>query len=263
MAQIAPALIQAFGPYCATCERVLNDDCWLWFPASGFVYPADYPFPIPHDLVEWGPPLLLDHCCARAAYEKQDAYLDHYAGALWLPEFPTGPYPTPPFEYGPADITVISTRDGGDMAARSETSVLVRPMSPAAELTIHYFALNSPRFDPVRDVREVRASEENACIDRRVEDRTHAWTRAHEAVSALLDAEGLTGDTRRFDNQLRLTIADSGFWSVWATVLHQRLPDADLRRIDHILGLPADPEPRRGPGPHNPFPGTRFDRGAD
>jgi hypothetical protein len=222
----------AFGPFCAACERHLPEGAIAWNAETGQV--ADRVASVD----AW--PGLLPLCpnCASAAIAAPPR-----AAAAAAPLRPDRDVT---FALDATSALAYELRGlavGGEGDTPVERVVVV-PRSPAAEATIRRFALNTPfHIDQGSGTlllpAETTLSEIEA-YDPRLARRTAAWDHAHDAADALLElgAQGRAATLRMVSWAIRF----EGFWSVWATVLWQRLQDDTV--LDALRRHPDLPSTR-------------------
>jgi hypothetical protein len=236
-------LINAFGPYCAISEEPLYDVAYVWDKAANAEFPANQP---PSE--NWSNLLLLSPgiCEAWRLHHPQPS------SELLLPDADTTfRLYNSPFVYSLETINVIYTDDMGRKLIESGTEELVtiRGTTAKARATIETFSLNTEYFDPERKELRIPWGEYLSRQDVIIRSRTVAWRRATAAADQI---EAVRPEQRSsLFRQLQISAVATGHWSVWATVLWDRLHDRDL--VSSVLGNRAG---LHGFGPHNEFPGT-------
>jgi hypothetical protein len=248
--------MDALGSYCSTCERRLTDDSRAWHAQRrNFVASPAPP-------ADWPELLVLCLNCAEAA-KAASAQTD----ALLLPDrdrtFSVNGIS--PFVYVLESVQLVFLDERGAPDGPPETAerALVKATNTAAQATIDYFALNTPYYDPATSTFRIPRADKFAMVDRRVDLRTEAWTTAKTFGEELRD-DPEPSLRRALSTQIRQMIQGSGFWSTWATVLWQTLPEP--APITRML-LPPRPPTVPGTtaaaqsltGEAGRFPGTRSD----
>jgi hypothetical protein len=228
----------AFGRFCAACERHLNEGVEAWDARTGRRAAARATASEWDDLL----PLCVNCLAAVEAAEQAtgpgDADLRPDRAALFEEEAAA-----PTFTYVLVPVAVREDEAGDASAQCTVERVLVRGHTPAAVAMIERFALNTPQHvvtssddEGVLDALLLPAGTPLGLLDAydpRLERRTEAWVDAHIAADALAAAPpgGRGVALRSLGWGMRFT----GFWSVWAQVLWERLQDDEvLARVrDH------------------------------
>jgi hypothetical protein len=135
---------------------------------------------------------------------------------------------------------VAVQREHEDAVAADRVMVVARTAAGVA--TIRRFALNTPfHVEPTRDALRLPAGTtlgEIEAYDPRLARRTASWHHAHHAAAALHAARPEARDAVL--QTISWTVSFEGFWSVWATVLWERLRDeAVLDALRRHPDLPA------------------------
>jgi len=236
-------LMNAFGPYCAISEEPLYDVAYVWDKATNAEMPASKP---PSE--NWGNLLLL----SPATYEAWRRHHPQPSSELLLPDTDTTfRLEDSPFVYSLGTVNVIYTDDMDRQLSESgaELLVTVGGTTAKARATIATFSLNTEYFDPDRKQLRIPRDEYLLRQDVIIRSRTVAWRRASAAVDQI---EAVRPEQRRsLVRQLQISAAATGHWSVWATVLWDRLHDLDF--VSSVLGSRAG---LFGFGPNNEFPST-------
>lgn len=253
-------LMQYFGEYCALSEDPLPDKCYLWQNSNldNIFYTGDSNVRFEY--------FLLCPSCFMAQLTKPSSI-------LLLPDDEAHPFTLSkesPFEYCLEKIEVLITDEKPNekivvVLDRFETEyVVVKGKSEEAKQTIAYFELNTRFF--YNGVLTVPKEEFDSAFDRRLENRTQAWYTAEKLgknILSLFDMESdnsseysISKELNPLIKQTRLAASASGFWATWASALNQCGLDRNL--IRQILETDPRDSLLMGPGPHNPFPGTRI-----
>ncbi len=226
------------GSFCAACEMPLPQEAVAWHAGDGY-FPGRRA-----TIVEWPELLALCRRCAHAAHEHG---------------------PPPPEALLPhRDLTFTLAAPSPLRYARDDDGrVSVVAQDGRASVTVGYFALNGllPR-DPGPEVDDVEAFRLTVdYVDPRPGLREQAWKQAEYYAGEMRRSDG--EERGRLLATIHLVAANTGFWSVWATVLWQSLQDADV--LETALLPPAAPL-RAGadavaaePAGHHAFGGTRRD----
>jgi|SRR5579864_2017064 len=242
-------LLNVFGPYCALSEEPLYDVASVWDKSSNAEFKGTQP-----PLKRWNDLLLLSPSVCDAWRRHHDVDVTN----LMLPdEERTFQLEDSPFVYEleKANRLVLDEDDKICPESGTEEIVIVRGTNPKAEATIETFSLNSEYFN--METNELRIPREDyySRQDALLRNRTIAWQRASVAAEQIA---GLFGASRRLlTAQLQMSAAATGHWSVWATVLWNRLRDGAF--IGQLLGGQTQGQTDQdliGFGPHNEFPGT-------
>lgn len=233
------AAAAAFGTYCAICEQRLPQEAVGWDAAR------EVPFAAPASAGRWDDLLLLCRQCA-AASEAVAAFSprrgDAFAAPLLRPDrdrtFALGA--PSPLGYVRARLEV-RTADGA--ALEPVERVLATGLDARGEATIGRYLLNTAAHSGDALVLPPEAPDlvwfEHD--DPRLQLRTAAWAAAAGAAELLREAPD---EHRRLAlSQARGLLRVTGFWSVWATVLWERLGDREL--LADLL-LPPEPVTRAG-----------------
>ena len=262
-------LMHAVGEYCSFCERPLTAETWVWHKRAGTdPVVALWEMFLGETLIrreagridrsQWRNVLLLDVNCYVAQRDRERV---SPKGFLMPDEEPVcfrldGDSPV---TYDLRDVRVVVTDAGDNVLEESVVPlVIANGHDEAANATIAHFQLNSRYFNPDRAEYRIPRSDSLSAVDRRVQQRTEVWkmaTRLADIISMAGSRE--VGSINVPIENARLTIAAAGFWSTWATVLWKRT-GGDRTLLRRLL-LPPGLDWTVGPGPHNPFPGTRRD----
>lgn len=203
------ALQDVFGRYCSTCERPLPDGGVAWDAGTGDVVAG------PADATRWPELFVLCRVCAAAVTSQRPA-----AAQPALPDRDLT------FTLAAASPIRYELRTLAVQGAEAPTveRVIVVPATPAAAETVRRFALNTPFH---RDDELVEALPSIEARDRRLIDRTLAWQAAERAADRLGRSPSAR-DRERLAGTVAAIVEARGCWSVWATVLWNRLHDAAL-----------------------------------
>ncbi|HEY2714678.1 MAG TPA: hypothetical protein VGI73_00500 [Solirubrobacterales bacterium] len=241
-ARPADALRQALGLYCFACERRLPQHAVAWCLAGQA--PVEESF----TAADWeGAVPLCDNC----AFAALSAPLPVEALALPDRELTFTLAEDSPFRYRPQ-----APSESDEEPAR----VLVEATEERSQATIAYFALNDHvpalgRDFPLEPDADLLTRD---WVDPRLELRTRAWGIADLAATQIAGAEGFERAT--VVAVVASLAEDTGFWSVWATVLWERLGDPEV--LAQILQPPGGAEAgleAEGEAPPHRFPATRPD----
>ncbi len=224
----------AFGRFCAACERHLNEGVEAWDARTGRRAAARATASGWDDLL----PLCVN--CLAASEAAAGADLGDDAGLRPDRAAPFADAAAPPFTYVSVPVAVRGADEAGDASAPATVErVLVRGHTPAAVAMIGRFALNTPHHVVTSDGGDALLLPAGTPLrlldayDPRLERRTEAWVDAEIAADALAAAPpgGRGAALRSLGWGMRFT----GFWSVWAQVLWDRLQDDEvLARVrDH------------------------------
>lgn len=252
-------LMQHFGEYCALSEDPLPNKCHLWqknnlgkYFFKGYRNPRYEYF------------LLCPNCFNAQLLKPRSNIL--------LPNDERHPFSLSeesPFEYCLETVEVLLTNEESnnqdEVIKNFKTKyVIVKGKNEAARQTIDYFELNTRFFD--NGVLTVPKKEFESAFDRRLENRTQAWYTAEKLGKNLLSLSNSVSDNsyksvisktlKPLIKQTRLAASATGFWATWASALNQCGVDRNI--IRQILETDPRESLLMGPGPHNPFPGTRF-----
>jgi hypothetical protein len=208
------------GFYCAACELRLAQDAVAWDASRRIVLRRGAA------IGDW--PQLLPLCrrCAAAAMRSGKTPIEQ----LLLPDrhltFTLAG--TSPFTY---------TRDD-----RTGHVTVVPAPGPAAT-TVDYFALNGLfATEPLPTAPRTPQTEEQAAIidylDPRPGLRDSVWEQADYLATRLEETSGR--EREELAGRVHLVATNSGFWSVWATVLWTKLHDRDV--LETVL-QPPSPRP--------------------
>jgi len=253
-------LIQAFGPYCATCERRLPDEAWIWHKkrAEVLVTPSDWspasPRPVFADRSEWPHLLLLCRNCMQAATTSSRPSIE----LLYPDDAVTFSLDgKSPFRYVRKTVTVRTTERDGSVSEDRRELVVVEGEGDRASETIRFFRLNGASYDDSGPTLDVTFAERMSQADERVAQRTAVFDTAGSAAETMLSRDDLRGVVAGLVRQLA---GAAGFWSVWATAFSERTRSRDIIRDamnpnDRVRFPFASPW--RGATPDRPFPGTR------
>jgi hypothetical protein len=236
-------LINTFGPYCAISEEPLYDVAYVWDKAANAEFPANQP---PSE--NWKNLLLL----SPATYEAWRRHHPQPSSELLLPDADiTFQLEDSPFVYSLEPISVIYIDDLDRQLKQSgiEEFAIIRGTTAKAQATIETFSLNTEYFDSEKKELRIPWDQYLSRQDVILRSRTVAWRRA-TAAAAQIDA--VRPEQRRsLLRQLQISAVATGHWSVWATVLWDRLHDPDF--VSPVLGNRAG---LLGVGPYNEFPST-------
>ncbi len=209
----------AQGRFCSICERPLPQVAFAWQAEEGVLFEGNA------TEADWPHLLVLCHNCAGAT----TIWLAAPVGRMALPHreltFALGA--PSPFSY--EILAEEGERPGAD-AERRGPRVHVKASTPLAAQTVTSFALNTPVRGLHRDAPSERVADQ-ATIDfwdPRMEMRTAAWRQAEATAARLREAPREAREEQL--EQLQVLIEYTGFWSVWATVLGERLEDPTLVR---------------------------------
>ena len=241
-------LLNVFGPYCALSEEPLYDVASVWDKSSNTEFKATQP-PVKH----WNDLLLFSPGVCEAWRRHHDVEITN----LMLPDQErTFQLENSPFVYELEKVNrLVVDEDDTVSESGAEEIVIVRGTNLRANTTIETFSLNSEYF--TMETNELRIPREDyySRQDALLRNRTVAWQRASAAAEQVA---GLSGANRRLlVAQVQMSAAATGHWSVWATVLWNRLKDGAF--IGQVLGGQTQDQTDRdliGFGPHNEFPGT-------
>jgi hypothetical protein len=246
-------LLQSFGEYCSVSEQPLPSRHHVWHKRLGVEMSAPAP------QAYWNDLLLLSENSFLAQLGKPPL--------PWL-RFPDNEYEltfsftgASQFRYELTPVVVI-VRDsqGNNVSQNKDKVVIVSGNNSEANDTIEYFALNSQFYIASDFTFVIPLQARRTAFERRVTQRTQAW---HTAVEFAQAWRG-TLDTAREDvnvqqmliGQGRRLAAATGYWSTWASaLLHEQLPVTTIRDI-LLSPFGHQVDWGRGPGPHNPYPGT-------
>jgi glycerophosphoryl diester phosphodiesterase len=257
-------MISALGDFCNICERKLYDVALVWNRKNGALE-----FGVVSGR-QWKELLILCHNCAdNYAKDKKDAT------QLLLPDealtFTLNN--SSPFVYELKKTTTHYTDENGSIIEEAQgESVIVSGNTPEAQATIQAFALNTPYYNDSAAAFTIPMVMYLSLEDRRVEERTKAWNNA-SAIAAVLK-QFSTDDalqTQALIINIRHQLLATGFWSTWITALSAS--GLSLDTIKAVLGIEPAPGPSakkiavkkvskkiqsdtKGPGNHNPMPGT-------
>jgi hypothetical protein len=243
------ALQNAFGRYCSICERFLPEGGVAWNAATGDLYYGSA------NASTWPELLVLCVVCAAAATESA-SHPGNVPLALPDRELTFTLAGTSLFQYELCTL-VLRTAEGV-AEPMSVERVVVHATTPSAAETVRRFALNTGFYQAGELVAPAGEPPQSVeADDWRLIDRTRAWQEAERAADnlrrspAARDRDLLAGTVGRI-------IECQGCWSVWATVLWERLRDPAL--LARLL------LPRRGAqagltasATDQPFPATRVD----
>ncbi|MEF9387944.1 hypothetical protein V4890_20295 [Ralstonia solanacearum species complex bacterium KE056] len=262
-------LMNAFGHFCAFCERPLLDESWVWDARIGRCVDD-----APGSAADWTHLYLLDRNC----YEAQLAAAPVDPATLLLPDQP-GAFdpsrPDSPLAYTLHRLTRVLTDETGRHTGPAEAidCVVVTGRTPQAHATIDHFALNTAYY---RADTQLLAIPEEAFLqlaDRRMEQRTLAWQRAADVAGKMRQVPRAALGYALAE-QLRLLVGAMGFWSscvsaAFPVIEHRSVmrqvfvapPEAErapLRAAGAIRGMTAGEAALfSGNGPYHTFPGTR------
>lgn len=261
-------LMNAFGHFCAFCERPLLDESWVWDARTGRCVDD-----APGSAADWTHLYLLDRNC----YEAQLAAPPVDPATLLLPD-QAGAFdpsrPDSPLAYTLQRLTRVLTDETGRHTGPAESiaCVIVTGKTPQARATIDHFALNTAYY---RADSQLLAIPEKAFLqlaDRRMEQRTLAWQRAADVAGKMRQAPRAALGYALAE-QLRLLVGAMGFWSscvsaAFPVIEHRSVmrqvfvapPEAaraPLRAAGAISGMAAGEAAQfSGNGPYHTFPGT-------
>jgi len=242
-------LMNVFGPYCAFSEEPLYDLAAIWDKRSNSEFRTNQP---PSE--RWNELLLMSPGVCEAWRRHHDVQ----ASSLMLPdEERTFQLENSPFTYHleKVNLLVLDEDDQICPESRGEELVIVRGTSEKAQATVETFSLNTDYFNEETNELRIPLDEYLSRTNALLWNRTVAWQRAETAAKQVA---GLSpADRQLLIAQLQMSAAATGHWSVWATVLWNRLRDGAF--VAQVLGGQTQDRPDRdliGFGPHNEFPGT-------
>jgi hypothetical protein len=231
------ALQNAVGRYCCACERPLPEGGVAWDAETGEVFTG------PADAKRWPELFVLCRVCAAAAEQRPGPT----TAILALPDrhltFTLADPSSVRYE-----LQTLVVR--GEHEAGVER-VIVVPTTPAAAETVRRFALNTPFHRDGELVAPLRAVE---AFDWRLLDRTRAWRTAEDAADRLQRSPS-SSDRALLSGTVARLIEALGCWSVWATVLWDRLGDPEI--LARLLLPPRGRTPVTAA--EHAFPATRDD----
>ncbi|OAI60796.1 membrane protein [Ralstonia solanacearum] len=262
-------LMNAFGHFCAFCERPLLDESWVWDARTGRCVDD-----APGSAADWAHLYLLDRNC----YEAQLAASPVDPAALLLPDQP-GAFdpsrPDSPLAYTLQRLTRVLTDEAGRHTGPAEAidRVVVTGKTPPARATIDYFALNTAYYRADTQSLEIPEEAFLQLADRRMDQRTLAWQRAAN-VAAKMPLAPRAALGYALAEQLRLLVGAMGFWSSCVSAAYPVIENRSVMRqvfvepqetrrapppaADAIIGMAAREAARfGGNGPYHTFPGTR------
>lgn len=242
-------LMSVFGPYCSISEEPLYDIAHVWDKAANSEFP---PNRAPGE--NWNNLLLL----SPTTCEAWRRHHDQPSSELTIPDEEVSfHFADSPLIYSLEDVNIVLTDENDEKVQTSGTEklVIVTGTTKEARATIETFSLNTEYFN--RETNEFRLPfTEYLCRqDVVVRSRTHAWRRATATADAIAPLSKT--ECRSLIAQLQMSAAATGHWSVWVTVLWNRLKD--LGFLSAVLGGRSDVGSDAdliGFGPHNEFPGT-------
>ncbi|AXV79896.1 hypothetical protein CJO79_23895 (plasmid) [Ralstonia solanacearum] len=262
-------LMNAFGHFCAFCERPLLDESWVWDARTGRCVDD-----APGAATDWAHLYLLDRNC----YEAQLTAPPVDPATLLLPDQPGAFDPgrkDSPLGYTLQRLTRVLTDEAGRPTGRAEQvdCVVVTGKTPQAHATIDHFALNTAYY---RADAQLLAIPEEAFLqlaDRRMEQRTLAWQRTANVAGKMPQAPRAALGYALAE-QLRLLVGAMGFWSSCVSAAFPVIENRGVMRQVFVeppeAGRAPPPEAGaisgmvareaalfRGNGPYHTFPGTR------
>lgn len=241
--RVGALVAQAFGLYCATCERPLTSSVLTWHA------PTANPVGGPARRETWDSALPLCGECATATAGRQPP------GDVLLPDRDVT------FKLGSASPFGYERRAAvaRDAAGNAIDAVVVVGTTEEARATIRYFNLNTSSYDEETGRFTLPATGLTHSADPRVELRTKVWDMA-TSVAPILRHEDPTYRAIGA-REAHLCMYGVGFWSVWATVLWSEL--GDLAEVIDLLApgrgiadLAAAPDAIRADTPQRGIPGT-------
>jgi len=242
-------LLNVFGPYCAISEEPLYDVAYVWNRTTNSEFPFNQ---APAE--RWSDLLLL----SPATCEAWRRHHDRPSSQLMIPDQEiTFQLDNSPISYSLETVNVVLIDNNDEIVptAKSEKLVIAQGNNERARATIDTFSLNTEYFNPATKELRLPAEEYLSRRDAPLRSRTVAWKRATDAAEQIAGLRG--ADRRPLVPQLQISAAATGHWSVWATVLWNRLEDRELL-FSVLGGRPSaqDYEDLVSRGPYNEFPGT-------
>ncbi len=230
-------LTDAIGPFCSLCERPLHDRIALWDAAADALVERVDP-------AAWSGLLLL--CVNCADWQRRTA---GSSAALLLPDRATtfrvageSPYS---YDLEPVTRRIVGEEGEAEEVAETEVAV-VRGATPAARDTVDRFRLNTPYYDAEARTLTIPRADYLSGVDRRLDLRTAAWRMAEQVLPRLLGLARMPGQEAAVDGVQRF-VEQTGFWSVWATLLRRETREpALLERA--LAGGPRDFRAASRPG---------------
>jgi hypothetical protein len=234
----ADVALGALGRFCSACELPLRQGGIAWDAA------ADRPASRRPAPALWPQLLVLCEDCAEATLHDVGTPLRPDVDLTFTLDARS------PLTYEPRRLTVRAIGSGVHLGATERVVAVGMTLEGAA--TVRHYALNTPMHDPVRDevlVPEGMTLGDAEELDPRMALRTQAWSEADTMAERLASVSDSLLD--EFLPSLSWIVENTGFWSVWATVLWRRLGASQpvlrlLQPRSHV---------RRG----HPFAATRGD----
>jgi len=262
---MAAVALQAFGPFCAISERALPGAYVLWNAQAHRA--IDVTSAVDE---QWQECILIDQTTFNIIQHKDrpdDLLLPH--------KDITFAVQNSPFQYELTSIEIVLLNDENpDLTeTKKQNLVIVSAITPQAQQSIDFFALNGEGFDAEKNRLTIKQLDYLSMTDHRIFERTETWQRASQIIDSIKTVDGNADLHPLVVNQTKLMVSNSGFWSVWATLLWRAFEDRDLLahvlaqspeesillkgaytdlQQEHIIELP-------GHSAHNSFPGTRQD----
>jgi len=255
--------LQAFGPFCAISERGL--------PAAFVLWNAQKHQSIDVASVvdkQWPECILIDQTTFNIIEHKtlpDNLLLPHKDLTFTLENSPLQ------YELTSVELVLLNEEHPDLTETQQQDLVIVSGNTKQAKQSIDFFALNGEGFNAENNRLTINQLDYLSMTDHRIFERTEVWQRASQIINNI-KAAGDNAELRQLvADQAKLIVSNSGYWSVWATLLWQAFENKDfLARIltqspdesailkeaytdlqeDLITELP-------GHGPHNGFPGTR------
>lgn len=244
------AVALAMGSYCSACERPLQRSPLAWSAATGAIVATV------ESASEWRELLpVCEHCATAASCLSPPEW-----GAPLLPDrdrtFGLGE--AAPFAYEPRTLELTAPAIGV-RSAHEVSRVAVVPSGERAADTVRLFRLNQavipPRVAAEFSEEPIAVPDEIAIAqvefyDPRLILRTESWRNAHQAAD-LLERAPMPRERVELAQVVAHEVLAEGQWSVWASVLWERLHDPDLIRS---IFVPAAPVPEEAaPTPYIPL----------
>ena len=195
-------LIDAYGSWCSICERAILDDAWAWDIASRATVPRSAAA-----LDQCADLLVLCRNCQDAQARTSNERSQELAVPVAYPTFSLG-YQLFRYELVQTELPFVDP-DRGFTELQPVSVVWVLSDDPRGQATIDRFGLNSNRADG-------QVALDPELRDLRLLLRTRTWMTATRA------AESLESPFERWAVQALQIIRDTGFLSVWLTVLRSR-----------------------------------------
>lgn len=253
-------LLMNMGECCAMCERPLLADSLVWDRNKQKLVSGKIEF------ASWDNMLLLCHNCGQDIEKnsKQHSDLDmliypdrHVTFSIKNNSL---------FQYSLEEVNSILINEKKQAIGDSVVKkiVLIKGNTDEANLTIDMFQLNSHYYNSNRKILIVPEMEDSHLVDRRLELRTQAWSRA-EAFIELFEKSENKDIRAALTTNLRNSISNGGFWSIWVTLFWQKFQDKQMMRelfaqnidkpVNRLSGLQTEAIQPIGQGSHNHFQG--------